>query len=60
MKKGKLQLPVVGDRVKLRGRESTGKLDRVNDLNWAVVIWEADRPGPKIVHLFELEKSNVS
>ena len=49
-------IPNVGDRVKLRGRKSIGLLEGVNDRQWAIVAWDAELPGPKIVHLFELEK----
>ena len=50
-------LPEVGDRVKLRGRDYFGKLVRIiPDKNWAAVEWEKDKTGARIVHLFELEK----
>lgn len=46
--------PAPGDRVKLRGRDSIGVLDRVDSRLWSWVKW-AGR-GPTICHLFELEK----
>jgi hypothetical protein len=34
-----------------------GTLKRVNDMKWARVDWDAEAPGPIVVHLFELEKT---
>lgn len=48
--------PAPGDRVKMRGRDARGTLSRVNHLNWALVAWDDGATGPKVVHLFELEK----
>jgi hypothetical protein len=52
-------LPSVGDDVRLRGRRSVGKLIEVNDQNkWATVDWDPTKaePGPKLCHLYELER----
>lgn len=50
-------LPQVGDTVRLKGRGLTGVLVRVNDRLWSFVSWDDTQlPGPKIVHLYELEK----
>lgn len=67
MAKAPRDLPVVGDRVKLRGkhivrhnRPSEGVLiQHKKDNNWCVVNWDMVGP-PKICHLFELEKVDVS
>jgi hypothetical protein len=48
--------PEVGDRCKLRGREATGKLISIGDRQWASVEWDTVKAGPRIVHLFELER----
>jgi hypothetical protein len=47
--------PERGDRVKLRGKASTGELLTIEpERLWAHVKW--DESGPKYVHLHELEK----
>jgi hypothetical protein len=51
-----LNTPDVGDRVRLRGRKSRGLLNRVDADKWSFVWWDADAQGPKICHLFELER----
>lgn len=59
MSKPPPNVPSIGDRVRMRGRNSVGELMRVNDRNWATVRWDTDvfvPPGPDIVHLHELEK----
>lgn len=53
--KAPVNTPKVGSRVRLRGRQATGLLTKVDARKWADVTWEADAAGPKIVHLFELE-----
>lgn len=49
--------PSKGDTVKLRGRgDRTGVLVKLNEENkWSTVEW-TDGKGPRICHLFELEK----
>ena len=54
MMKKKLLCPEVGGRVQLRGRPGRGVLRRVNE-RWCWVDWDADAPGPTIVHLDELQ-----
>jgi hypothetical protein len=52
-----VKTPVVGDRVRLRGRGATGVLRAVRENNkWSDVEWDINAPGPLIVHLFELEQ----
>lgn len=52
-----VKTPSVGDRVRLRGRSATGVLRSVRENNkWSDVEWDANTPGPRIVHLFELEQ----
>lgn len=51
-----VNVPSPGDACKLRGRESFGVLEWVNSKNWASVTWDKDHPGPRFVHLFELER----
>lgn len=54
----KYQPPQRGDRVQLRGRESRGVLRTIYDeLQWCVVEWDPDDPGPKYVHIRELDKT---
>lgn len=53
-KKAPSNLPTIGDRVKLRGRQNIGKLQRVDDRNWSWVDWDGE--GPIICHLHELER----
>lgn len=49
--------PRVGDRVRLRGREPTGTLRGVNPENqWSRVEWDRNGEGPRLCHLYELEK----
>ena len=49
--------PIVGDRVRLRGRQAWGQLKSVTITDqWARVDWSTDGAGPKLVHLHELEK----
>lgn len=56
MKKPKQNIkPVVGDRVKLRGREPYGIIERINDMDWTFIKWESNPPGPKIVDIREVE-----
>lgn len=48
--------PIVGDKVKLKGRTPIGILKNISEdkySNWCDVDWEID--GPKICHLLELE-----
>jgi hypothetical protein len=48
-------IPAVGDRVALKGRAAVGTLTKVlSDCLWAYVEWET--AGPKVCHLYELEK----
>jgi hypothetical protein len=49
-------LPEVGDRCKLRGRNFKGILKKLNKLNWAWVDWNGHEHGPVVCHLYELEK----
>jgi hypothetical protein len=58
IKKLSPNLPLVGDRVKLRGREPTGTVHKINDIKWVHVEWDEGSTGPTICHLFELEKIN--
>lgn len=47
---------VVGEVVRLRGRAPWGTLVQIGvDTRWCVVKW-AETPGPKIVHLDEVER----
>jgi hypothetical protein len=46
----------VGDFVKLRGREATGRLSEVTGWNWARVAWDDGALAPEMVHLYELER----
>lgn len=55
--KGPMNPPVVGDRVKLRGKAASGTLTHMNDRKWARVDWDENARGPLVVHLFELEKA---
>ena len=56
-KRPPVNLPTIGDRVRLRGRGVIGILRRViQENNWSYVDWEAAAAGPVICHLFELEK----
>lgn len=49
--------PAVGDRCRLRSKEATGVVLSINpENNWTWVDWDLQWIGPKIVHLFELEK----
>ena len=54
--KGPQNMPAIGDRCKMRGKEAAGQLVRITPDNWAVVRWDGDKPGPRYCHLFELEK----
>lgn len=57
-KKGPPDTPAIGDRVTLRGKGEKGVLKNVNkSTNWSYVDWEES--GPKICHLFELERINT-
>ncbi len=49
-------LPVIGERVCLRGRpETTGTLEWYNPAScWSRVIWDDGVEGPKICHRYEL------
>jgi hypothetical protein len=49
-------VPLKGDRCKIRGRQPTGKLRHIDAANWCWVDWEQGPKGPRVVHLFELEK----
>ena len=50
-------MPEVGDRVRLRGNDCVGKLVRlIPDHPWAVVEWDKDKVGARVVHLLELEQ----
>lgn len=50
-------LPAEGDRCRLRGRQCTGTVGSVNARNWTLVVWDgSENEGPKICHLYELEK----
>lgn len=51
--------PLVGNKVKLRGKDARGVLIWVNGRNWAQVAWDLDWTGPSIVHLHELETIGV-
>jgi hypothetical protein len=58
MGKAPPNLPERGDRVSLRGRygERAGVLVKMDDETlWASVEWD-DELGPKMAHLYELEK----
>ena len=58
MKKGPPNKPGLNDRVKLRGRPETGvgQVDKINtEYNWCRVKWDSGN-GPRICHLYELEK----
>ncbi|KHQ51089.1 hypothetical protein OA50_04460 [Mameliella alba] len=51
--------PTRGDRVKRRGRDDgrRGNLSKMDDATkWATVEWD-DGGGPRMCHLFELERS---
>lgn len=50
--------PIIGQTVKLRGREPNGTLVAVNDRGWCQVIWAdtTTAKGPGIVHIDELER----
>lgn len=49
-------LPSVGGRVKLRGRQALGVLRSVNpESNWSRVDWDEGVKAPLICHLYELE-----
>lgn len=57
-RKGPPNVPdAVGNIVKLRGTDNYGLVLQINSNNWVQVSW-VDK-GPKICHLFELEKCNV-
>jgi hypothetical protein len=57
MVKAPPNLPEVGDRVRLRGNDCVGKLVRlIPDHPWAVVEWDKDKVGARVVHLLELEQ----
>jgi hypothetical protein len=49
--------PNIGEPVKLRGREPRGTLAAVGERGWCRVAWDEAHPGPKIVHIDELEFS---
>ena len=49
-------LPEVGDRCKMRGRNFAGILQKLNLELWAWVDWNGHEHGPSICHLYELEK----
>jgi hypothetical protein len=50
-------LPTVGNDVRLRGTNKTGKLLDFNPSNqWAFVAWDETTPGPHVCHRFELER----
>lgn len=58
MSKPPPDIPKRGDRVRLRGKGNIGVLRKMNDASkWATVEW--DDFGPRIVHLFELEKVDM-
>lgn len=64
MAKSPPNLPVEGDRVKLRGREAVGRLVQVSTIDippihsqWANVKWDSGCKGPSVCHLYELEKA---
>jgi hypothetical protein len=56
MAKAPLNIPERKDRVRLRGRDRVGILDRLDDQTlWATVTWD-DTNSQMTVHLWELEK----
>lgn len=58
-KKSLEPVPVVGDRVRLRGREPVGVLRQIDaESSWARVEWDSDAKGPDICHLRELQPIN--
>ena len=56
LKKQKNIHPSLNDKVKLRGRSQEGILERIENKTWCIVKWTSEETGPKIVHLYELEK----
>jgi hypothetical protein len=52
-KKPSTPSPVIGDKVKLKGRPNTGVLTQISVYDWAVVKW--DNEGPIFCSLHELE-----
>lgn len=61
MAKKPQNLAEVGDRVKMRGRGTTGKVTHINpDTKWTQVHWDKDGDqGPRFCHLYELERLNA-
>lgn len=58
MTKPPANVPAIGDRVRLRGRQAWGELKAVTQPeNWARVEWATAGAGPFLVHLHELEKA---
>lgn len=56
-----LNLPNVGDSIRFRPNGYLGTLKTLLlPYNWATVEWKEPFIGPKIVHLFELEKLEES
>lgn len=58
MGKAPPNLPAVNDKARLRGRPSlTGIVKFINAENhWARVTWDHEGHGPRLCHLYELEK----
>ena len=55
MAKAPPNTPAKGDRFRLRGRDRTGRVNKVNEeRGWATVTW--DDGGETLVHLHEMEK----
>lgn len=62
MSKSPNDLPVVGDRAELRGRDAEGIVFHIakmkigdKESTWAAVRWERGM-GPRVVHLHELKR----
>lgn len=58
MSKKPMNVPGVGDRVRLRGKAAKGVLTDIDTrTHWSKVDWDWGHEGPQVVHLHELEKA---
>jgi hypothetical protein len=57
MAKSPKDLPKVGDRCKLRGRDAVGTVQVISERNWTYVTWDENVKAPLICHLHELESN---
>lgn len=50
--------PLVGDKVRLRGRDPVGVIKAIGGPSnkWVAVKWDIEKSGPGMVHINELEK----